>query len=457
MIPTTNIVNKQYMDGSVQRKHPYYEIPSIRKPTKLEWSEWRDFIWRNFLRGIYEVTPPLQWRRHECQGYQEARNEIQQLSTCNWNATLTTICSTLPTVWKQILGNIKCPSDDGAELAKQISLGQSIGASDGSLITMNDEEYGGHAYSLNVWGSDEHSIIGYAPTPRSTEMTSLTTELYGLIATTLVVYIVCQKYNITTKVTVPLTSDNEQGVKMGQEWKVPINISETTVHEYDLWRLLWQLTLEVNIKIQFQWVKSHQDTNKAGDKVFGPFTRPVQLNISMDELAKQATNAAKVTMTIQPVYSTTALGFFAPNGLLVDNIRDYFQYAITAPPMIEYLMKKNNWTIEKIQWINWKDIESALNTYKPFYRTRMAQLMHDWQHTGDRIQLMNEGKADCPTQCGQCETKLHYLQCPDNSVRVERRKALTLFTHQLKSHLLQTSAIFLVRGSAIQKKKHYLA
>ena len=241
MVPHTGIVNKQYLDRSTERTHPQYEIQKCRKPTKLEWSEWRDFIWRNFLIGIYKVHPPLVWEQNTLLTHKDAMSKVEQLTTCNWNDTLANIIQDLPIVWKQILGNITCSNDDGEALAQNIRIGHSIGASNGLLITSNDCEYGGHAYSLNAWDTDDYNITGHAPTPRSTEMTSLTTKLYGLVATTLVLYIICKKHNIQTNTSVLLTVDNEQAVKMGQDWKTPINISETTVHEYDLWRLLWSL------------------------------------------------------------------------------------------------------------------------------------------------------------------------------------------------------------------------
>ena len=50
-------LDKGYLDGSKQRKHPTYSFPPVRKPTKLEWSEWKAFIFRNFLAGAYIMTP----------------------------------------------------------------------------------------------------------------------------------------------------------------------------------------------------------------------------------------------------------------------------------------------------------------------------------------------------------------------------------------------------------------
>ena len=52
---------------------------------------------------------------------------------------------------------------------------------------------------------------------------------------------------------------------------------------------------------------------------------------------------------------------------------------MTYCPMTEYLLKKNSWTLELINLINWDKIK---------------ELMHDWQHTSDRKDLMYGGEAN---------------------------------------------------------------
>ena len=52
-------MNKMYLNGDMQRTTNRYNIPTTFKPTKLQWNEWRAFIYRNCLAKIYEITPPL--------------------------------------------------------------------------------------------------------------------------------------------------------------------------------------------------------------------------------------------------------------------------------------------------------------------------------------------------------------------------------------------------------------
>ena len=436
MDENTGCVPKGYLDGTKSRSAAGYRFPQMRKPTKLEWSEWKEFIIRNFLAGAYHVTPRPLPNRIPMEINQN--DEILQMQKIDRKLTLHEIITNLPDEWRQMLGNIKLPSDDGRHISCCLVDGNVIGASDGSLIKHNDCSVGGHSYSLQGYDSDEMCIVGNAVTPQSTNMSSLTTELYGLIATTLIVYIIenkyCKDYNGMVKTT--LTADNEQAITMGNKWNFPINISETQQHEYDLWSLLWKLQNACSTKIHYEWIRGHQDVNKAGEKVFGPHTRPVQLNIKMDKLAKEAMILAKETTVIRPTYSTTVMGCYTKTNMLIGDLHEYIQYVTTATPLIAYLMKKNNWTFEQLQTIQWNDIETALKSYKPYYKVKIAQLMHDWQYVGERQHLMGDNTNQCPSKCGEVETKLHYLKCKD--VEMTKNRAAHLKTLQQRLRVINT-------------------
>ena len=51
IIPNTTIVKRNFLDGTEKHNHPLLTFPSIRKPTSLEWREWKSFIFRNVLCG----------------------------------------------------------------------------------------------------------------------------------------------------------------------------------------------------------------------------------------------------------------------------------------------------------------------------------------------------------------------------------------------------------------------
>ena len=210
-----------------------------------------------------------------------------------------------------------------------------------------------------------------------------------------------------------------------------MNISETNQHEYDLWTLLWRLKMQSKLNIIYTWVKGHQDELKTGEKIYGPFPRPVQLNINMDSLAKDAAKAGLNTTTIRPTYSTTKLALYTKQNIQIGDIHEYIQYVVNAPPMIAYLIKKNNWTFEQLQLINWDNLDAAIKGYKPFYKTKIAQLMHDWQYIGERKKLFNHNHDKCPAQCGEPETKQHYLECKDTTMQASRQSLMRAFRQRL--------------------------
>ena len=119
--------------------------------------------------------------------------------------------------------------------------------------------------------------------------------------------------------------------------------------------------------------------------------------------------------------------------MYIGDLREYIQYVTTAPPLIDYLKIKHGWTSAQFEQIHWNNLDLTLKSYRPFYRTKMAQLMHDWQHIGHRKELMKEDHAMCPAQCGERETHLHYMFCNDNEMSVNRDKHKRLLRKQLEA------------------------
>ena len=80
------------------------------------------------------------------------------------------------------------------------------------------------------------------------------------------------------------------------------------------------------------------------------------------------------TTVIWPTYSTTKMSLYTKQNIQIGDIHEYVQYAINAMPLIAYIIRKNNWSYEQLLLIYWDDLEAALKGYKPFYRTKIAQL-----------------------------------------------------------------------------------
>ena len=139
--------------------------------------------------------------------------------------------------------------------------------------------------------------------------------------------------------------------------------------------------------------------------MYGPFQRPVQLNIIADKLASGKTSKNNPGTAQRPIYSTTIFGIYNEDGILVGDFKQHITNKVHKAHLAEYLITKHKWTSHAIDVIHWNALTSALSSYQPFYRTKISQLMHDWQYIGERKRIMYDKDRLCPMQCGERETK----------------------------------------------------
>ena len=133
----------------------------------------------------------------------------------------------IPKSLQDIIGNINLPNDNGNSIVRSLNNNKLLGSSDGSIIQTKDKTTGGHAYSLRDWDSDQGLITVYNATPYSTNMTSLTAELYGMLATVIPLLILTITHSEEIQITarIIITSDNKQAIKMANNYQTPINIT----------------------------------------------------------------------------------------------------------------------------------------------------------------------------------------------------------------------------------------
>ena len=264
----------------------------------------------------------------------------------------------------------------------------------------------------------------------------LTTEIYGLLAITILLKAITVQYKEVNMVNTPIKiyCDNEQAVNMANDLNPPINTSKTIVPEYDLQTLIHQIKDITKVPIQYHWIKGHQDEDKTtGLKIFGPFPRPVELNIITDQEAHRTAHLTKHTPVIRPVYVMTIMGAYTMDNTYISDMKKEITNSMHKQNLWLYLQKKNKWVSSTMEKIMWDDLAMTLNSYIPIFRSKIMQLMHDWQYVGERKQLMNDSEDKCPMQCGELETRLHYLWCKDKAFCETRKKHLHLLHKQLDS------------------------
>ena len=132
--------------------------------------------------------------------------------------------------------------------------------------------------------------------------------MYGIIATLIVIKLL--EHNHWTdgkkRATIIIYTDNMETVKRLMELPNVVNITDTLIPEFDLWKLLWDIKSIIKQKAIIQWVKGHQDEDKNGNKIHSPFQRDTQLNIDMGVKAKQGVTLHHMGKLIErPVYNQT--------------------------------------------------------------------------------------------------------------------------------------------------------
>ena len=258
--------------------------------------------------------------------------------------------SKMTSLLKNSLGSIQ-HSTNSRNLVQALNENKLIGSSDGSLVTEGSSQWGSHAYSLRSWDNDEGKIIGKAPTPSTTKMTSLTTEIYGLLSTTILLYSITKFYKkeIQENKCVTIFCDNEQATKMYNDTNQAINITETNIPEYDIKLLIQKITNLIPVQVHFQWIKGHQNELNNGERIHGPFPRLVQTNIEMDTKAAEAILIAKSIQIKRPTYCTTQLGLYNKNNEFVYDIREQLLYNNRYNDLWTYLKDKNKWEEDQMK------------------------------------------------------------------------------------------------------------
>ena len=415
---------KEYINGTSRQCHTKYNYPKIRRPPKAAWNEWKSFLFRNFLNGACNINPPLTYKKNEEKD--EHKTILRSLNEIKKIDDLGTMVNSLPLYLKKIVGSIDIPQDNGKSLVINSADEGIILASDGSLVEQGQNFYGGHGYSIQRQNTDEGRIIGRAATPRSTEMTSLTTELHGIIANLVILKLLEKKHdNLQTQYvfTYKITADNKEALKKGNEVPLPLNIGETLKGDYDLWKLMHEIQQSLRGKVKYIWVKGHQDEVN-GKKVFGPFNRATQLNIEMDKEANIGRLLNRNNTIYRDMNEHTIYSLYTNDGMMVTNVRRYIENHINGPKLEEYLMGKFGWNIAHIKNLNWPALEKALRKQTSYRRTKLCQLMYNWQNTGQQKQQMHNNDGLCPTGCGEQETHLHYLHCNNAEMKKHRLQQL---------------------------------
>ena len=448
-------VHKPYIDGTQKRSHHILAIPDLERPTEMQWKIWKSFLYRNFLSPGTKINPQLGNAVDSGTTPHLPTSEIDSLLCQDATGlSIIEIIASLPQSLQTMIGELDLIRDEGLAVSESIVDGTCIGASDGSLKSTYHNKTGSHGYALRHKDASTTGIKGWGPSPESDDMSSTTTEHYGLLGLLVLLHILCKKYQLCKEECfgeVVIFIDNKTVVTRSNEAQVSVNLSDFAKPDQDLWSLTTELVDKLPIKIVIKWVKAHQDVNQYGEKINGPFPREVEMNILVDELASRETSTVRDAESAQWTLSTTAISLHDDSQVQVKNLRKYITKKINGTALMEYHMERKKWDEEVIREIDWEGIESMMRNASPLRRTRLVQLLNDWQNTGSqkgkfRDARLNLDKGElvkataeeeychlCPGECNETETNLHYLECPALLAQTGRRGLIKKVLKRLKN------------------------
>jgi hypothetical protein len=435
-----------HLDGSTFTPNPQVPRKPRLKPSSASWTEWKNFIFRNFLIYGYTLMDPITYTSTPLPRLSPRTSETDLLMLMydtHRGGQLNLLVGALPSSLRLLLGTVQFPHDNGQLLATNIKSSTAVGATDGSVINSFKSLYGGHAATIQSEHHDIQSFTMSSPSPHSTEMSSTTTELYAYLAIVVMLHLLCIAHTITAGKIIIYIDNQEAGNRGNQDLDL-INISDYLTSDYDLTILLRHLITSLPIDIQYVWVASHQDELPTGEAIHGPFQRHIQLNQQVDLLAAEGRNEAAGTITKKPLFSSTGMQLYTPTGIAITNWGQYLTDSVNGEKLESYYNERRGWTQHHLKLIDWEAMSLYLNKQRHTKRMKILQLQHGWQNTGSQKltflistlqgELPDEAtktknEVYCPFDCNEEEHRLHYMSCT-SPIMVHQRL-------HLRQHLLR--------------------
>jgi hypothetical protein len=199
----------------------------------------------------------------------------------------------------------------------------------------------------------------------------------------------------------------------------------TLKSDWDLIEEIYQTYTQIpSIRVTFDWIKGHQDYDKAYDRL----SIPAQYNVDADTLAnahmeedgnyRPTSSSTPASRCIFQINKRTIHGHYIPE------IRE----AASVPALRAYLRSRHHWSPKTLKSIQWKWFQLAANNYT-HTDNHLTKLVHDQLPT-QTYKAKQGGQPWLPTKCRYCntgadETFEHLLRC-DHQYSQRFRKTLPL-------------------------------
>ena len=321
------------------------------------------------------------------------------------------ILQQLPPLYRQLVGTVTCPLDDGRTIAQTIRDSQCIGASDGSSVERTLASFAvtlnpipatnafDSADSLSATGSVD-GVPGF--------ITSLRAESRGAVAILILLLCLSRRWPQVLTKTCSLDIYFDSQITIHRADTNPTLRKDFLSLDFDLWILLRQLRHRIPFHVNFLWVASHQDPNPG----FRALPPSVLANIQVDALAQ--TTRETVTSPLPTLHIPES-----EVAISIDHVRyhhfpqDIIRAHRHTPPLQQYILSKTGWTESQFQSIDWEAYSLAFSALSPPQKVNWIKLAIGWQHTGSQKALFRteDNQSQCPFLCGEQEKPMHFCTC----------------------------------------------
>jgi hypothetical protein len=166
------------------------------------------------------------------------------------------------------------------------------------------------------------------------------------------------------------------------------NDEEAAKPDHDVIMTLSEVRKGLPFKLSSRYVKSHQDD----EREFEDLTRPEQLNVLADRCATAALDKLRAARKTTAFYPLPACrGYLRDrNGRHITSreIRT-LRNALPEKELQDYLQRRNDWSDETYDSINWSAYSSASAGLSDNARTFVVKFTHNWLPIGVRERRCN--------------------------------------------------------------------
>ena len=155
-------------------------------------------------------------------------------------------------------------------------------------------------------------------------------------------------------------------------------------------------------------IKGHQDR----EKPFEQLSLKAQLNCRADWLADEYLQEnPDLVLSRVPILPSSGCQLHLPHGTVTHNVKQEMQHARSVPPLKTRMCKKNGWSNETFDDIDWGVHGLALKRLQK-HRTTLVKYLHDWLPVGKRVhQYDKKYPKSCPSCQAPTEDTDHLWMC----------------------------------------------